>query len=152
MPFYDEPHTFEEVQNHIFELLEASELPQVYETALPAGAHPAKDKGYIVPYVLVGFGGKSPVAQRNQGITSSREDVKWTAVAIEVIGSSQKDVRKATGIVRDVLEGLIPHVSWGELSETLSGDYAVKVPDSDVWPVRYGQTIVFNGLSNAVTN
>lgn len=142
---------FEDVQELIFERIKNSAIPNVWEVAVPAGALMTRDKGYYAPYALVQFGGQSPVAMRNQGIDTSRNDVKWTSVAVECVGSSQRDVRKVTRIVRDLLEGYIPDPSWGELTETLSGDYSVKVPDSDIWPVRYAQGIVFNGYSNAVT-
>jgi hypothetical protein len=143
--------TFEEIQNAILARLVASPIPSVFETAVPAGYLLPKDHGQFLPYLLVTFGGKSPVANSIQGIVSSTHSLKRTTVACEAIGASQRDCRTVTGIVRDLLEGYIADPSWGELTETLSGDYAVKVPEYDTWPVRFGTGIVFNCYANGVT-
>lgn len=140
-----------EIQDGILELLKTIGIPSVFEGAIPTGYKLPKTYGFISPYLIVTFGGQSPVALRNQGIDSSKKDVKWTTVATEVVANSQGDARRAAQLVREALEGYQPDPAWGELSETLSGDYAVQRPDYDLPQVRYAVGIVFSTLSNAVT-
>lgn len=142
---------FEDVQDAILALLQASDIPNVWEGAVPAGNALPADFGTRLPYAVVSFGGKSPVAGPNQGIVTSAYDLKWSSVAVECVASSPKDVRKVTKIVRALLEGYIPDVSWGQLTERLSGDYQVLKPEYEPWPVRHATGIVFNANVNAVT-
>lgn len=141
--------TFAEAQEKILALLKASDIPSVFDGPVPPGHHLPRVGLAHLPYACVSFGGMSPVAQRSQGITTSRDDLKWTALSVECIGESPRDVRKVTAIVRDLLEGYSPDETWGELSETLAGDYSVRAPDSDLWPVRHATGIFFNTYANA---
>lgn len=147
---------FEDVQDLITERVrntawKGMKIPNVFEVAIPTGFVLPKQNGAHLPYALISFGGMSPVALRNKGITSSRDDLKWTAVAFEAVGNSPADVRKVTKIIRGLIEGFNPDPSWGELEEQLAGDYTVLEPDYDLWPVRYATGIVFNTNANAVT-
>lgn len=143
---------FIDVQDQVLALIKASSgIPTVEEGALPAGLILPKQNGWHLPYALVSFGSNDPVAARHQGIAGSAIDLKWTSVAVECIGNSQRDARVAAQQIRKLLEGYIPDVSWGELTEVMSGDYTVRVPDYDLWPVRYAQAVVFNGYANAET-
>lgn len=139
----------EEVQDELLEYLRASNIPSVWEETVPAGVELPQQNGRHLPYVLVSFGGQSPVAQWQQGITSSRSDLKWTSVGIECVGETPHDRRMVAGIVRDLLEGYIPDTGWGQLREQLSDTYTVKMPDFTLWPVRYVNGIVFNAQDNA---
>lgn len=151
--------TVEQAQDSIFNLLKtrlsapAVGIPatNIFEGSVPAGYMLPKIPGSstLYPYFVVNFGGQSPVRGDYQGIASSKDDVKWTTVALEVVGGSQRDVRLATAEVRKILEGYAPDENWGELTEVLSGDYGVKVPDGDISPIRYATGIVFNGYTNA---
>lgn len=146
---------FEDVQDSLVERLKTQTykgmyIPNVFEVSVPAGFILPKDNGAELPYALISFGGMSPVAIRNKGILSSTEDLKWTAVAVEAVGTSPRDVRLVTKIVRGLFEGYSPDPSWGELEEQLAGDYTVLQPDSDLNPVRYATGIVFNTNTNAV--
>lgn len=146
---------FETVQDHLVEYLKLPfngvTIPNVFEVAVPPGFILPMDHGVHLPYALISFGGQSPVAMRNQGITTTRDDLKWTSVAVEAIGNSPRDVRYVTRIVRGLLEGYKPDASWGELQEQLAGDYTVLKPEYELWPVRYATGIVFNTNANAVT-
>lgn len=142
---------FEDVQDSILARLRDSEIPNVFEVSVPAGVTLPKQNGTILPYVLVSFGGLTPVAIRNKGITSVNDDVKWTAVAVECVGNSPSDVRKVTKIVRKLLSGYIADEGWGELEEQLAGDYTIQQPDADLSPVRYATGLIFNTNANAVT-
>lgn len=145
---------FEDVQEILIDRLKnesykGMKIPSVFEVSVPAGLILPKANGAELPYALISFGGQSPVAQRNKGIVSTTEDVKWTAVAVEAIATNPADVRQVTKIVRGLFEGFSPHPSWGELEEQLAGDYTVLQPDADLAPVRFATGIVFNTLSNA---
>lgn len=146
---------FEDVQDSLVERLRTQsyngwKIPNVFEVSVPAGFILPKSNDVELPYALISFGGMSPVAVRNKGIQSSTEDLKWTAVAVEAIGTSPRDVRKVTKIIRGLFEGHSPDPSWGELEEQLAGDYTVLQPDADLSPVRYATGIVFNTHTNAV--
>ena len=142
---------FEDVQDLILARLKASDIPNVWEGAVPAGPALPSNFGSRLPYAIVSFGGKSPVSESAQGIVTSAYDLKWSSVAVECVASSPKDVRKVTKIVRGLLEGFIPDESWGQLSERLSGDYQVLKPDYEPWPVRHATGVVFNANVNATT-
>ena len=141
-----------EVQDALLEFLRASDLPNVFEEVVPVGTELPKQNNVFLPYVLVSFGGQAPVAQWQQGIVSSAHDLKWTSVGVECIGQSPHDKRVAASIVRELLEGYEPDPGWGQLREQLSDSYTVKVPDSDLWPVRFATGIVFNAQDNAVVD
>lgn len=146
---------FEDVQDLLVERLKTqsykgNKIPNVFEVAVPAGLILPKVNGVELPYVIISFGGQSPMALRNKGIVSSSEDLKWTAVAVEAIATSPRDVRMVTKIVRGLFEGFSPDPSWGELEEQLAGDYTVLKPDADLSPVRFATGIVFNTNTNAV--
>lgn len=137
---------FNVVQDEVLARVEAlGEVEKflVFETAVPVGYPLVETGGAPTPYVLVSFGGKSPVAGYQQGITGTRDDLKLTSVAVECVAASPRTARQVANIVRDELTGYAPD-SWGELVERLSGDYQVRVPDYDLWPVRFAAGIVFN--------
>lgn len=138
-----------EVQDYLIELLRATDIPSVWEETVPAGQELPKQNKVYLPYALVSFGGAAPVAGWQQGITSSKDDLKWTSIAVECVGATPRSKRLVAQIVRDTFEGLIPDPSWGQLREQLSDSYTVKVPDFDLWPVRFATGIVFNTQMNA---
>jgi hypothetical protein len=145
---------FEDVQDAILDMVEArgaTDKFDVYEIDIPAGKKPRMENGAILPYVLISFGGKTPVALQNQRIDSSKNDLKWTSVAFECVANSGRDVRKLTKIIREMFEGYSPDPDWGELTERLSGDYTVLTPDYDLSPPRNATGIVFNTNVGAVT-
>lgn len=129
--------------------LKAAGIPNVWEQVVPAGVDLPRQNGVVLPYVLIGFGGQAPVAMRNQGITSSRDDLKVTSVSTEAIGASPGDARKIEGIVRAQLEGYEVGPGWGELREQLSDSYTVRVPDSQLFPVRFVRAAVWNAFIGA---
>lgn len=141
--------SFLEAQEAIIATLKATDIPNVFEADVPAGFDLPKQNGAYLPYACISFGGKTPVAMAAQGITSSRDDLKRTAVTVECIGDSPRDVRRVAEIVRDALEGFIVDESWGELTELLAGDYTMYKPDTDIWPTRYATGIHYTGYANA---
>ena len=135
--------TIEEVQDSIITMFEDLGV-QIWEETVPTGVTPKSQNGRMVPYVLISFGGQSPVAQPQQGITSSRDDLKWTSIGTECVGETPADRRAISRVVRDMLEGYVPGPGWGQLREQLSDSYTVKRPEFSLWPVRFATGIVFN--------
>ncbi len=142
---------FETVQDALLTRLRTSQIPNVFETSVPPGYLLPKQNGVHLPYALITFGGKSPMANRYKNLQSTKLDAKWTSVAVECVGDSQRDCRTVSKIVRNLFEGYTPDVTWGELEEQLSGDYTVKVPEYELWPVRYATGIVFNTVVDTVS-
>lgn len=138
---------FEDVQELIIQrLAQAAAVNKFswFEVDVPLGISLPSENGSRWPYVLISFGGKSPVAESNQSIAGTLYDLKWTSIAFEVVAESPSDMRKVLKIIRRLYEGFSPDPSWGEFVERLSGDYTVLKPDSDLLPVRYSTGIVFN--------
>lgn len=138
-----------DVQNSLIERLLDAGVPNVWEGTVPAGIELPKQNGVYLPYAVVTFGGHSPVAQAMQGITSSADDLKWTSVAVEVVAPTPAMARQVEEIVRAQFEGYIPDPRWGQLREQLSDSYTVKVPDFELWPVRFVRASVYNTQLNA---
>jgi hypothetical protein len=142
----------EDVQDRVFERIKAlgAEMKfEVFEVSIPVGYELTEKFGQQNPYVLVSFGGQSEVASYNQGITSTVDNLKWTSVALEIVSNSPSTCRRIGGLIRKSLEGYSPDDSWGQLVEQLSGDYSVRNPEYDLWPVRQARGMVFNTNSNA---
>ena len=141
---------FLEAQEHIIEKLETlAEAAQfdTYDGAIPTGASLRKTGERYWPYVVYGFGGKSDVARRQQGITSSRDDLKQTAVVFYCVGDSPRTVRRLKNLIRDEFEGYVISDTWGQLTEKLSGDYGISKPDPDLIPLRFGESLVFGTMT-----
>lgn len=134
----------DEQRDALIDVLLAAGIPNVWEQTVPAGDVLPRQNGIYLPYAIISFGGFQPVSQDMQGITGSRDDLKWTSVAVQSIGASPRDARTVETIVRDTLEGYNPGPGWGLLREQLSDAYSVKVPDFELWPVRHARTVVFN--------
>lgn len=141
--------TLDEDREALEERLLEFGIPNVFEQTVPAGKDLPMENGVFLPYAVISYGGLSPVAQPQQGITSSRDDLKWTSVAVESVGASPKIARQLEAIVRDAFEGYIPAPGWGQMREQLSDSYTVKVPDMDLWPVRFVRAMVFNTQTGA---
>lgn len=144
-----DPVLLDEQRESLITRLKAAGVPNVWEQVVPSGVELPRQNGVVLPYVLIGFGGQAPVAMRNQGITSSRDDLKVTSVSIEAVGASPGDARKVEGIVRGQLEGYDVGPGWGELREQLSDSYTVRVPDSQLFPVRFVRAAVWNAFIGA---
>lgn len=121
----------------------------VFEGAIPLGYEQTVEFGQHAPYIIVGFGGQSEVQMGYQGISGTRDNLKWTSVAVEAVANSPATVRRVADLIRDSLEGFSPDEDWGELVEQMSGDYSIRRPEFDLWPVRYASGMVFSANSNA---
>jgi hypothetical protein len=143
---------FIDAQNTILARVEALGADQkfdVFEVAIPLGYERSEAFIQHEPYVLVSFGGKAAVAEDEQGITGTRDDIKRTSVGLEIVGNAPLTVRLIGDILRNSLDGFIPNDSWGELVERMAGDYTVRDPNFELWPVRYAQGIVYNTNADA---
>lgn len=119
-----------------------------YDGAIPSGKDLKTTNGRYWPYVVYSFGGKTQAANRHRGISSSAEDVKWSALVFYCVGDTPATVRKLKDILRTEFEGYIPAVGWGEFSEILTGDFGISKPDPDLIPLRFGETLAFSTLVN----
>lgn len=139
------------VQDEMIAKIEAiadTQMFSTYDGAIPSGADLKSTNGRYWPYVVYSFGGKTQAANRHRGISSSAEDVKWTAVVFYCVGDTKSTVRKLQNIIRTEFEGYVPALGWGELTEVLTGDFGISKPDPDLIPLRFGETIAFNTLVN----
>ena len=119
-----------------------------YEGSLPTGAQLKATNGRYWPYVVYSFGGKTKAANRQRGITSSAEDVKWSAMVFFCVGDTPRTVRRLKEVLRTEFEGYVAATGWGEFSEVLTGDFGISKPDPDLIPLRYGETLAFSTLVN----
>jgi len=143
---------FTEAHDAILAHLRDSDIPNVFDTTVPAGFELPRQNNTYLPYVLVSFSGKAQTTTTTAGITGSRDNLKNTLVAVECVGASPGDARRVADVARDKLDGYIVDESWSELSESLAGgDYKVTASESDLWPVRFATGMVFTALTNAVT-
>lgn len=139
------------VQNQLITRIENLGTTQkfsTYDGAIPSGKDLKTTNGRYWPYVVYSFGGKTQAANRHRGISSSAEDVKWSALVFYCVGDTPATVRKLKDILRTEFEGYIPAVGWGEFSEILTGDFGISKPDPDLIPLRFGETLAFSTLVN----
>lgn len=120
----------------------------VYDGAIPSGKDLKSTNGRYWPYVVYGFGGKTQAANRHRGISSSAEDVKWSALVFYCVGDTPATVRKLKEVLRTEFEGYVPAIGWGEFTEILTGDFGISKPDPDLIPLRFGETLAFSTLVN----
>ena len=141
---------FIEVQEKLYDkLVSLGEFHKfsVYDGAIPSGEDLISTQGRYWPYVVVGFGGKTEATSYMQGITSSAEDVKWTAFVMFVVGDTAGTVRRLKHLLRQTFEGYVPDSTWGQLVEVLTGDYGISKPDPDLIPLRFGETMAFRAMT-----
>lgn len=139
------------VQNEIIQKIESladAMKFSVYDGALPTGDQLKSTNGRYWPYVVYSFGGKTQAANRHRGISSSAEDVKWTALVFYCVGDTNATVRKLKDVLRTEFEGYVASPGWGEFTEILTGDFGISKPDPDLIPLRFGETIAFSTLVN----
>lgn len=142
---------FLDEQNRLIDKIKALAVTNkfsAFDGAIPTGEQLHKTNGRYWPYIVYGLGGKTEAANRHQGITSSKEDVKWTSLVFFCVGDTPNTVRKLKDLLRNEFEGYIPAVGWGEFTEVLSGDFGISKPDPDLIPLRFGETLAFKNLGD----
>lgn len=120
-----------------------------YDGAIPSGDELKSTNGRYWPYVVFAFGGKSSAANRQRGIVSSAEDVKWTSMVFYCVGDTNLTVRRLKDVLRTAFEGYVPAPGWGEFTEVLTGDFAISKPDPDLIPLRFGETMSFSIMTDS---
>lgn len=143
---------FLDTQNQLITKIKALGVAQkfaTYDGAIPSGDELKSTNGRYWPYVVYAFGGKSQAANRQRGITSSAEDVKWSAIVFYCVGDTPSTIRKLKEVLRDEFEGLVPGPGWGEFTEVLTGDFGISKPDPDLIPLRFGETLAFSIMTDA---
>lgn len=142
---------FLETQNALIDKIEALAAQKkfsVFDGAIPSGQDLKQTNGRYWPYVVYSFGGKTQAANRHRGISSSAEDVKWSAIVFYCVGDTNATVRKLKEVLRQEFEGYVPTIGWGEFTEVLTGDFGISKPDPDLVPLRFGETLAFTTLVN----
>lgn len=139
--------TQEAIINQI-KLIGAVNKFSTFEGAIPTGEQLKSENGRYWPYVVYGLGGKSEAANRHQGITSSKEDVKWTSLVFFCVGDTARTVRRLKDVLREEFEGYVPAPGWGQYTEVLTGDFGISKPDPDLIPLRFGEVISFKSLGD----
>lgn len=142
---------FLETQNALIDKIEALAAQKkfsVFDGAIPSGQDLKQTNGRYWPYVVYSFGGKTQAANRHRGISSSAEDVKWSALVFYCVGDTNATVRKLKEVLRQEFEGYVPTLGWGEFTEVLTGDFGISKPDPDLVPLRFGETLAFTTLVN----
>ena len=142
---------FLETQNALIDKIEALAAQKkfsVFDGAIPSGQDLKQTNGRYWPYVVYSFGGKTQAANRHRGISSSAEDVKWSALVFYCGGDTNATVRKLKEVLRQEFEGYVPTLGWGEFTEVLTGDFGISKPDPDLVPLRFGETLAFTTLVN----
>lgn len=128
--------------------LGAAKKFSTFDGAIPTGEQLKTVNGRYWPYVVYGLGGKTEAANRHQGITSSKEDVKWTSLVFFCVGDTAGTVRRLKDVLREEFEGYIPALGWGQYTEVLTGDFGISKPDPDLIPLRFGEVISFKSLGD----
>ena len=128
--------------------LGAAKKFSVFDGAVPTGDQLETTNGRYWPYVVFGLGGKTEAANRHQGITSSKEDVKWTSLVFFCVGDTSNTVRTLKDVLREEFEGYSPEPWLGQYTEVLTGDFGISKPDPDLIPLRFGETIAFKSLGD----
>lgn len=137
---------FLDVQLELIDKIEVLGLAQKFSTymgSIPSGDTLKSVNGRYWPYIVYGFGGKSDIANRHKGITSSADDNKWSSLVFFCVGDTPTTVLKLKDVLRTVFEGYVPALGWGQFEEVLTGDFGISKPDPDLIPLRYGETMAF---------
>lgn len=138
--------TFDEIQqvvvDRLFEIA-ARDKFDAYEVDVPVGSARPNVEHNTNPYVLIDFGGKGQTTYENQGITGTRDNMKWTSVVFEVVTNNPSTNRKISRIIRDEFEGYSPDPTWGEFIERVAAPMHDRQPSSggEFYPPRYSRAI-----------
>lgn len=145
-------------RNEIMDLLklEALEPPgrivgtKVFRGSITDGERvPTDTDGVIIPYIAVVFGGRGPVAQRQQGIVSTRNDLRRFVFGIEAFARNEDELDDLSDRVEDILEGR-EFTNTGPVTATNSG--SIQNPaDVKQNHAREGRGLLFSCFVNTVT-
>lgn len=124
--------------------LAQSQKFDAFDTQIPTGYRTQYENKAPLPYVLMDFGDKAQAELTSQGITGTRDDMKWTTVIFEVVAPASDTMRQIKSIVRNSFEGWVPTAGWGELVERYNARYALNEPEgTEFWPARYASGLVY---------
>lgn len=116
-----------------------NELPQtVYENSVPEDTKLEYSNGIMLPFIVPFYGGFAP-GLGSRGITSSRQDLGESFVAVQCVGPTERSARQVADLVVDKLAGFTP-VDAGELRPAGG---RVLTPDTSSRPVRYISEVIF---------
>lgn len=126
------------------EALATAQKFDVFDTQIPTGYRLAYQNNASVPYVLLDFGDKSQVEPTAQGITSTKDNMKWTTILFEVVTPNPATNRQIKAILRNSFEGWVPDDGWGEMIERYNARYRpVESEGTEFWPARFATSLVY---------
>jgi hypothetical protein len=139
---------YEDIQQALVDklgVLAATNTFDAYEVDVPIGTSRPYDARATLPYVLIDFGGKGAQSVGDQGITGTRDNMKWSSVVFEVVANNPATVRTLLRIVRDAFEGYSPDPRWGQLVERVASPLYDRQPSmgGELYPARYSRTIAY---------
>lgn len=122
----------------------------VFRGAITDGERiPTDEQGLMVPYIAVVFGGRGPVAQRQQGITNTRHDLRRFMFGIEAYARDENELDDLSDRVEDILEGR-EFTNTGPVTAGNSG--TIQNPaDVKQNHAREGRGLLFSCFTNTVT-
>lgn len=120
---------------------------RVYTGNVPDGEDvPTDVNGYVLPYVVLMFGGLIQTQGRDRGIVGVRGNLKYHPFMALVVGATDLQSRNMADLLRNNLEGWEP-LGNGEITEETSGN--TKYPaDNTLKPTRFMQMLTFSLLIN----
>jgi len=115
-----------------------------YETDIPVGEDRPNEQHAIQPYVLIDFGNKGQ-SEDGQGITTTRDNLKYLTVVFEIVSNNPSVTRRITNIVDDAFMGWSPHKTWGEFVNRIAAPQYTRQPSEggEFYPPRYYRTIAY---------
>jgi hypothetical protein len=116
-----------------------------YETDIPVGTDRANEQHAIKPYVIVDFGNRGQQDTYSQGITGTRDNLKYLSIVFEIVSNNPAVTRRITNIVDDSFMGWSPDKTWGEFVNRIAAPLYSRQPSEggEFYPPRYYRTIAY---------
>lgn len=142
------PEELTDVQESIINRLRALGATQkfdVYDTDIPVGTNRPNQQHAIVPYVLVDIGVRGQASPEDQGITGTRDNLKYTSIVFEIVSNNPATTRQITNYVDNEFMGWSPHKTWGEFVNRVPAPmYVRQAPEGgEFYPPRYYRNIAY---------
>lgn len=140
--------SYDECQQLVIDKLDALGAAMkfdTYETDIPVGMERPEPNLAITPYVLIDFGNKGQVDYADQGITSTRDNLKYLSVVFEVVSNNPAVTRQIGNILTDEFDGWSPNSAWGEFTTRIAAPLYARTPPEggEFFPPRYYRTIAY---------
>lgn len=139
---------YEDIEQVLVDKLTALGVAQkfdTYEVDAPVGVPNQTSSALTLPFVVIDFGGKGQQPVGVQGITGTRDDMKYTSVVFEIVSANPAVTRMVCRIIRDNFEGFSPDSTWGELVERIASPLYNRQASTggELYPPRYARSIAY---------